>query len=114
MLIQELKEMLDKLDNFQTFGKCVDCGIDVIISAGKFDDGDIAITGGALYKPQESYGYGKTYVCKCDNCFAVDSKLHQRTEVYTRCVGYLRPVSQMNPGKTSEIDQRKMFNMSTV
>lgn len=28
-------------------------------------------------------------------------------EVYDRCVGYFRPVAQMNKGKKEEISQRK-------
>lgn len=35
-------------------------------------------------------------------------------EVYTRCVGYFRPVSQMNPGKREEVDGRAMLTMSSV
>lgn len=33
----------------------------------------------------------------------------QRTEVYTRSVGYLRPVSQWNKGKQQEFKERKEF-----
>lgn len=30
-------------------------------------------------------------------------------EIYKRCVGYYRPVSQMNPGKAAEASERKEF-----
>ncbi len=33
-----------------------------------------------------------------------------KTEVYSRVVGYLRPVDQYNPGKQEEFKQRKMFD----
>jgi len=36
----------------------------------------------------------------------------QRTEIYSRCVGYIRPVSQWNPGKAQEFKDRKVFNVS--
>ncbi len=32
-----------------------------------------------------------------------------RCEVYSRAVGYLRPVSQWNPGKKEEFSERKCF-----
>ncbi|MEM2736751.1 MAG: anaerobic ribonucleoside-triphosphate reductase [Thermoproteota archaeon] len=32
------------------------------------------------------------------------------TEVYSRVVGYLRPVDQWNSGKQEEFKQRKMFD----
>ena len=34
----------------------------------------------------------------------------QRCEVWTRVMGYHRPVSAYNPGKKSEHGERKMFN----
>jgi len=33
----------------------------------------------------------------------------QRCEVYSRIVGYIRPISQWNPGKKSEFKDRKVF-----
>ncbi len=38
----------------------------------------------------------------CDKCGAA-------TEIYSRVVGYLRPVSQWNPGKKEEFSERKAF-----
>lgn len=38
---------------------------------------------------------------------------HQPVEVYSRIVGYLRPVSQWNNGKLAEFDIRKTFTMNT-
>jgi ribonucleoside-triphosphate reductase len=35
-----------------------------------------------------------------------------RCEVYSRTVGYLRPISQWNDGKTSEFNHRKTFDLS--
>lgn len=33
-----------------------------------------------------------------------------KCEVFTRCVGYYRPVEQMNEGKQEEVKNRKMFD----
>ena len=33
-------------------------------------------------------------------------------EIWTRCVGYYRPVSQMNKGKQEEVRQRKEYKMA--
>lgn len=33
----------------------------------------------------------------------------QKCEVYSRVVGYIRPVSQWNPGKQSEYKDRTVF-----
>jgi len=34
-----------------------------------------------------------------------------RCEVYSRVVGYLRPISQWNQGKQQEFKDRKVFDM---
>jgi ribonucleoside-triphosphate reductase len=34
----------------------------------------------------------------------------QLCEIYSRCVGYIRPVSQWNPGKTQEFKDRVTFD----
>jgi len=36
----------------------------------------------------------------------------QRCEIYSRVVGYIRPVSQWNAGKAQEFKDRKVFNVS--
>ena len=51
--------------------------------------------------PIHGYEPGEHY--KCSICGA-------ETEVYSRVVGYLRPIDQYNPGKQSEFRQRKTFD----
>jgi ribonucleoside-triphosphate reductase len=36
--------------------------------------------------------------------------LRQQCEVYSRVVGYIRPVDQWNPGKQSEFGDRSSFD----
>lgn len=35
-------------------------------------------------------------------------------EQWTRCVGYMRPVSQWNPGKQEEFKDRKKYNPKRI
>lgn len=50
---------------------------------------------------------------KCQECFEKDDVLRNYVpcEVFSRTVGYIRPVKQMNPGKQLEYRMRKMFKM---
>ncbi|MBD3179996.1 MAG: ribonucleoside triphosphate reductase [Candidatus Latescibacteria bacterium] len=50
------------------------------------------------------HGYIKGEVAECPSCGAV-------TEIYSRVVGYLRPVKQWNEGKQSEFSMRKKFSI---
>ncbi|GHB13393.1 anaerobic ribonucleoside-triphosphate reductase [Modicisalibacter luteus] len=40
---------------------------------------------------------------------ALPSEVRQRCEVWTRVMGYHRPVSQFNPGKRAEHQDRRHF-----
>jgi anaerobic ribonucleoside-triphosphate reductase len=49
---------------------------------------------------------------KCNECFAKKEELdnYQNCEVYSRVVGYIRPVDQWNVGKAEEYKDRQEFN----
>lgn len=51
-----------------------------------------------------NHGYMAGKVMKCPTCKADN-------EVYSRIVGYIRPIQQWNPGKRAEFDDRKTFKM---
>jgi len=51
--------------------------------------------------PQHGYLIGEQPICP---------QCHQPTEVFSRIVGYLRPVSQWNEGKKAEFKLRKTFH----
>lgn len=38
----------------------------------------------------------------------------QRCEIYSRVVGYIRPISQWNIGKQAEWNDRSIFNMPEI
>jgi len=53
----------------------------------------------------------KITIAKCDTCYNKNSSLtnFQECEVYSRVVGYLRPVHQWNNGKKEEYSERKVY-----
>ena len=53
---------------------------------------------------------------KCKKCYEKDPVLKnfQRAEVYSRVVGYIRPVQQWNKGKQAEFADRKEFDVNCV
>jgi ribonucleoside-triphosphate reductase len=54
--------------------------------------------------PSHGYIPGEHYNCP---------KCGEETEVYSRVVGYLRPVQQWNNGKLTEFEKRKVFNVAS-
>ncbi|HOS87861.1 MAG TPA: anaerobic ribonucleoside-triphosphate reductase [Candidatus Pacearchaeota archaeon] len=88
---------------------CHDCGCTININEKN------EITNGQLLK--YNLEDGTTYsIFKCNDCFAKDKSLKnfQNTEVYSRVVGYLRPVSQWNEGKQQEFKDRRDFDIKDI
>lgn len=58
-------------------------------------------------------GGEKLTVFKCNDCFSKSQELKnfQPCEVYSRIVGYLRPVQQWNLGKQREFKERKEYKL---
>ena len=110
MTKEKLNELLNKHGSLEWNGKCHDCGEPVNIVAIIEGENNVNISGGAVYEAGKDLGL----YLKCDPCFKEDKTLrnYQDNEVYSRVVGYLRPVNQWNPGKQEEYKDRKMFDKS--
>jgi ribonucleoside-triphosphate reductase len=106
MQLTELKKQLETEDA-SFHGNCHDCGVPVDVLCSVNENGELVISGGAVYNPLNN----EQYFFKCDKCFQNDKVLRnwRPVETYSRVVGYIRPVSQWNKGKIEEFKQRKEF-----
>ena len=114
MRIEDLKKDIEKGDMIFR-GNCHDCDIPVEVTATLREDGAIVIDGnGSVYKVKE--GADSKYFFKCEECFKGEPILRNFRDclVYSRVVGYLRPVSGWNKGKLAEWDVRKEFTNTKV
>lgn len=111
MTVKRLHELFDaNLENVALAweGNCHDCQDNVRVTATLKEDG-IHIKGGSVYEP-----LADRFMMKCDGCFGKDPVLrnYQDCEVYSRVVGYLRPINQWNDAKYAEFNDRKMYDYS--
>ena len=111
MTVERLHELFDENPEKEALawnGECHDCKKTVSVSATPQADG-IHIRGGSVYEPEVN-----KFIVKCDACFMEDPMLknYQDCEVYSRVVGYLRPVAQWNDAKQGEFEDRKLFDTS--
>jgi anaerobic ribonucleoside-triphosphate reductase len=87
---------------------CHDCKQPVRVRATKTEEGYTmqALDGGASYGPEIDGKVVPFY--KCPDCYAKDHVLRNfmPCEVYTRVVGYYRPVKAFNRGKKAEYKDR--------
>ena len=111
MTVERLQNLFEENADKQVLswtGVCHECGCQVKVTASPRQDG-IHVNGGSVYEPEEN-----RFLLKCDDCFQKDPVLRnfQDCEVYSRVVGYLRPVNQWNDAKSAEFGDRKTFDAS--
>ena len=82
---------------------CYDCQKKIEIS----DNGDIENGVKLIYEKNDK----KVKIFKCNRCFEKSESWSQKCEVYSRIVGYLRPVQDWNPAKSQEFKERKTFTV---
>ncbi|MEA3502657.1 MAG: anaerobic ribonucleoside-triphosphate reductase, partial [Actinomycetota bacterium] len=92
-------------------GFCHDCDAPVEVLCSVNKKGEVIISGGAMYNPIMGTPPTEHTFFKCDNCFGKDKTLRNfiPCEIFSRVVGYLRPVAQWNIGKKEEFKQRKEY-----
>jgi len=111
MTLNELEKYFEdaQTQEIEFVGKCHVCGKPVAVVVRIEDDGKVIVSGGAVYKP---WTEDNTIFLKCETCYVEDPVLrkYQPCEVYSRIVGYFRPVKQWNLGKKEEFWERATFS----
>ncbi len=85
--------------------KCHDCGKIAEINNDEVTNGKFL-----TYKEDDKF-YN---IFKCTECFEKDKSLdnYKVSEVYSRVVGYIRPIAQFNVGKQQEYSDRKEYKLN--
>jgi hypothetical protein len=83
---------------------CHDCEREIEVKGNKIKNGVMLVY---------ENGGEKITIFKCKDCFEKSQELknYQPCEVYSRVVGYLRPVQQWNLGKQQEFKERKEYKI---
>jgi hypothetical protein len=84
---------------------CHDCKKDIEINGEAIENG--------VYLSYDNNGK-MINIFKCNECYSKNPALtnFQECEVYSRVVGYIRPVQQWHKGKKQEYGERIEFTMS--
>jgi anaerobic ribonucleoside-triphosphate reductase len=94
------------MENVQNAGNniCHDCGVVITTNNEELENGVSLV--------YDNNGE-KINILKCNDCYAKNPALtnFQKCEVYSRVVGYIRPVEQWHKGKKQEYSERKEFAM---
>jgi len=104
---EDIQQFFDKLSGSRIVFKvkCHDCKGPVDIYIDMVPDVKVTINGGALYNVQTgSTPTDKTCFFRCDKCIKDDL-------VYSRSIGYLKPINQMHKAKVQEVATRSKFRV---
>jgi hypothetical protein len=114
MNIQNLSDLIgdNQFAKFQM--TCYDCREDFDIDIERTGPKELKVTGGALYETQSAWDCPERFLGKCQKCFDEKPGLNTPTSVYSRVVGYMRPVSGWNKAKQEEFAMRKTSSMAKV
>ena len=84
---------------------CHDCQKEILVKNKTIKNGVLAV-----YKEGER----SISVLKCRACFekAPELRNYQNCEVFSRIVGYLRPIRQWNEGKREEYKERREYKLT--
>lgn len=83
--------------------KCDLCGKDLEVKEDELVNGLVLVF---------DDGKNKYKTLRCKDCYEKDQSLknYQECEVYSRVVGYLRPINQWNEGKKKEFNERQNYS----
>ena len=98
---------MESVKNVRKNSLCHDCGKKIKIQGENIENGVLLV-----YNDNEE----KINVLKCNDCYDKNKSLNnfKKCEVYSRVVGYLRPVSQWNDGKKQEYQERKEYMIKNL
>lgn len=111
MTKQELSNMIGNNQFATILFDCYDCKESGSIHVERTSATELNISGGALFKPPQNWQPETNLLAKCQVCFDKEPTFKPETEVYSRCVGYLRPVKNWNKAKKGEFALRKTFTL---
>ena len=109
-----MQQLSDKIGNNQfatiTY-ECMDCREEHVATVTRISETEMEINNIIIGVRKSKTDFQDRYVFKCDSCFEKDKNFGNECDVYSRVVGFYRPVSYWNKGKQAEYDQRKVYNM---
>ena len=106
--MQELSDKIGDHQHARVNVCCMDCKREFDMILERTGPDKIEIKNGAIGKRD-----GK-HLFKCQSCWGKDQSFGRECDVYSRVVGFLRPVKDWNVGKQEEYKMRKVFEALPV
>lgn len=106
--MQELSDKIGDHQHARVHVTCMDCGERFDICLERIGPEQIEIKNGAIGKRDCEHLF------KCQACWEKNKSFGRECDVYSRVVGYLRPVTAWNAGKQEEYKMRKVFDPLSV
>lgn len=90
---------------------CMDCGEELIATVTRVSETEMEIDNVIIGVRKSKVDLKDRYVFKCPRCFVQDQNFGTECDVYSRVVGFMRPLKYWNNAKQEEFKQRKVYVM---
>ena len=101
--MQEISDKIGDHQHARVNVYCMDCKREFGMVLERIGPKQVEIKNGSIGKR------GGEYFFKCPECWKADKSFGRECDIYSRVVGFLRPVSSWNAGKQEEYKMRKVF-----
>lgn len=103
--MEKLSEMMGNHQFANVLCECVCCKRDIEVQLERISETGLKVTGGQFGK------YRDEIQCMCNSCLDAGGLFGTDCEIYSRVVGYMRPVSSWNQAKRAEFNMRKEYKL---
>lgn len=97
--------------------ECMDCKNEFVATITRISETEMEIDNAIVgvrkskSKSESKSDLSDRYVFKCLDCYERDKNFGSICDVYSRVVGFMRPISYWNDAKKEEFKMRKVYNM---
>lgn len=109
-----MQALSDKIGNNETAKvtfECNDCGEEFIATLTRVSETELEIENAIIGVRKSKSDFADRYVFKCPDCYEKDDYFGDECDIYSRVVGFMRPVSSWNNAKREEFKKRVVYKM---
>lgn len=109
--MQQLSDNIGRNQFASITYECADCGEEHIATIKRISDIELDIDNAIIGVKKFKTDFTDRYVFKCPDCYEKDNNFGLECDIYSRVVGFYRPIKYWNKGKRAEYKERVVYDM---
>ena len=109
--MQQLSDKIGNNESAKITYECDHCGEEFIAILTRVSETELEISGAVIGVRKAESNFSDRYVFRCPGCYESDQNFGTECDIYSRVVGFYRPVKYWNKGKQAEYKERIVYDM---